>query len=308
MFVKLIFKKGGLFMRSGFFEIKMSADAPGTLDIYIYSDVEPDGWDWWTGEYVKSETSANAIREKLEEAGDVENINIYINSLGGSVMEGLAIYNQLKRHEAYKTVYIDGFACSIASVIAMCGDKVIMPRNTLMMVHNAWTFAYGNAAELRKAADDLDVINNAVVSSYLMKSDGKIDAAGLKELLDAETFLTAEECIQYGFADEFAENDADMENAKKEIERVSNSGAGHSAYKKTAERVAARVGATVPTARNAAAEANHPPARDNHGCSDDATHAGDIAHAGDRGRSPLQEDVMFENRAVALFEKYLNIR
>ena len=91
----------------------------------------------------------------------MKQINIYINSRGGSVFEGTAIYNQLRRHPAHKTVYVDGFACSIASVIAMAGDEVVMPRNALMMVHNAMMGVWGNAAELRKAADDLDKINEA---------------------------------------------------------------------------------------------------------------------------------------------------
>ena len=76
---------------------------------------------------------------------DASEIRIYINSYGGSVFEGTAIYNQLKRHPAHKTVYVDGFACSIASVIAMAGDEVVMPRNTMMMIHNMWSCVCGNA-------------------------------------------------------------------------------------------------------------------------------------------------------------------
>ena len=109
-------------------EIKQKAETD-ELDLYIYGDVENDGYDFWTGEVIRSETSANAFREALEENPGVVQINIYINSYGGSVFEGTAIYNQLKRHPAHKTVYIDGFACSIASVIAMAGDEVVMPRN-----------------------------------------------------------------------------------------------------------------------------------------------------------------------------------
>lgn len=81
--------------------------------------------DWWTGETTESETSSKYIKNKLEEAGDIQTIQVFINSYGGSIKEGLGIYNQLKRHPAQKVVYIDGFACSIASEIAMVGDKVI---------------------------------------------------------------------------------------------------------------------------------------------------------------------------------------
>lgn len=194
------------------------AAAAKTLDLYIYTDVEGDGYDWWTGETVKSETSAAAFREKLAAAGAVENINIYINSLGGSVMEGTAIYNQLKRHPAQKTVYIDGFACSVASVIAMAGDKIVMPKNTAMMIHNMWTFTWGNAKQLRKAADDLDTLMEANRQAYLQKAGEKLTEDKLIEMLDAETWLTAEQCIEFGLADEFAAADVDLTEAKQMLE------------------------------------------------------------------------------------------
>ena len=193
-------------------EIKQSA-TPGTLDLYIYGEVQGDSKDWWTGQIIKSETSANHFREELSKYPDVTQINIYINSYGGSVFEGTAIYNQLKRHDAHKTVYVDGFACSIASVIAMAGDEVVMPRNALMMIHNMWMGVFGNAAELRKAADDLDVINTAGRGAYLEKAGDRLDEATLVSMMDAETWLTAEQCIQYGLADRYAEKDADMQNA-----------------------------------------------------------------------------------------------
>lgn len=203
-------------MRRRTWEIKQSASLPNALDMYIYGTVESDYYTWW-GDKVKSETSANHFREELAKYPNASEINIYINSLGGSVLEGTAIYNQLKRHKAFKTVYIDGFACSIASVIAMAGDKVVMPRNTMMMIHNPWTIAVGNAAEMRKAADDLDTIGEASRQAYLVKSGGKLSEEKLIEMLDAETYLTAEKCIEYGLADEFAD-DIDLEAAKKALE------------------------------------------------------------------------------------------
>lgn len=126
--------------RKNMWEIKQAAQQSGVLEIYIYGDVESDGYDWWTDEVIRSETSANTFREELAKYADIAEIKLYINSYGGSVFEGTAIYNQLKRHPAKKTVYIDGFACSIASVIAMAGDEIIMPRNALMMIHNMWMF------------------------------------------------------------------------------------------------------------------------------------------------------------------------
>lgn len=203
-----------------FWELKQKADIPDTLELYIYSDVQSDYFDWFEWEMKKSETSAEYFREQLEAYKDVKQINIYINSLGGSVLEGVAIYNQLKRHPAHKTVYVDGFACSIASVIAMAADKVIMPKNTVMMIHNAWTYTSGNAAQLRKQADDLDVLNEASRQAYLLKSGGKITEEKLCELLDAETYLTASQCMEYGFADEFAEVEADVDAAKQMLQQA----------------------------------------------------------------------------------------
>ena len=199
-------------------ELKQSA-TPNTLELYIYGEVEPDVKNWW-GEVLRSETSANHLRDELASHPNVTQINIYINSNGGSVFEGTAIYNQLKRHPAYKTVYVDGFACSIASVVAMAGDTVIMPRNTMMMVHNMLMGVYGNAAELRKYANDLDTITAAGRQAYLTKSNGKISEEQLIELMDAETWLTAEQCIAYGLADEYAEADADMADATEVLKNA----------------------------------------------------------------------------------------
>lgn len=206
-------------MRERMWELKQAA-SPGTLELYIYGDVEGDSYDWWRDEVIRSETSANAFRDALAAHPDVKQIDLYINSYGGSVFEGTAIYNQLRRHPAHKTVYVDGFACSIASVIAMAGDEVVMPRNTLMMIHNMWMGAVGNAAELRKAADDLDVINAAGRQAYLEKAGDKLDEAALSAMMDAETWLTAEQCLEYGLADRYADADADMSGAAAVLQRA----------------------------------------------------------------------------------------
>lgn len=206
-------------MRTRMWEIKQQAE-PGVLDLYIYGDVEGDGYDWWTDEVIRSETSANTFREELAAHPNVSQINIYINSRGGSVFEGTAIYNQLRRHPAHKTVYVDGFACSIASVIAMAGDEVVMPRNALMMVHNAMMGVWGNAAELRKAADDLDKINEAGREAYLQKAGDKLTPELIAQMEDDETWLTAEECIQYGLADRYADRETDMSQAAEVLQKA----------------------------------------------------------------------------------------
>ena len=173
----------------------------GAANLYIYSEVESDGVNYFTGEEIKSETSAKHFKEELDKLGNVSQINVYINSKGGDVGEGIGIYSQLKRHKAHKTAYIDGYACSVASVIPMACDEVVISPPATMMIHPAWSIAMGNAAELRKCADDLDKITESTKQAYLLKSGGKISAAKLTELMNAETWLTAQECIKYGFAD-----------------------------------------------------------------------------------------------------------
>ncbi|MGJ8756262.1 head maturation protease, ClpP-related [Clostridium botulinum] len=195
-------------MNKSVYLIKQSA-TPNTLDLYIYDYVEGDSYNYWSDEKIESQTSANYIQKQLEESKDVTQINIYINSYGGEVKEGLAIYNQLKRHTAQKIVYIDGFACSIASVIAMAGDKIVMGNNTLMMIHHASMGAWGNAEELRKTANDLDVIDKASCSSYLTKAGDKLSEETLNQLLDNQTWLNAEQCLQYGLCDEIAGKEDD---------------------------------------------------------------------------------------------------
>jgi len=200
-------------------KFKQAAQAD-TLDLYIYGNVEGIGIDWVNMTYVESENSAKFFREELSKHLDAKQINIYINSYGGSVFEGTAIYNQLKRHTAQKTVYIDGFACSIASVIAMVGDKIVMPKNAMMMIHNMWNVVMGNAKELRKAADDLDTISEGNRQAYLQKAGDKLAEADLIKMLDAETWLTAEQCIGYGLADEYAEKEADLTKSKQMLQKA----------------------------------------------------------------------------------------
>lgn len=201
-------------------EIRASAETERKADIYVYGDIESDGYNFWTGEAIRAENSANAFRDKLAEMGDLDEIDIYINSTGGSVFEGVAIYNQLRRVSAKKVVHIDGFACSIASVIAMAGDEIVMPRNALMMIHNAWTYACGNADELRKSADDLEIVSAAMSTAYLDKSGGKLDKDKLAEMLRNETWLSAEDCLAYGLCDRIDERDADMADAAAKMDKV----------------------------------------------------------------------------------------
>lgn len=175
--------------------MKASTDGK-TADIFIYGEITKWAWE------ELGEVSSITFKKELDALGDdVETINLYINSPGGSVFEGLAIGNMLKRHKARVIAHVDALAASIASVIAMFADEVRMASNSLMMIHNAWTWASGNAEQLRKAADDIERINESVIQSYLDKAGDKLNNDTLKSLLDAETWLSAEEAFNYGLCD-----------------------------------------------------------------------------------------------------------
>ena len=195
--------------------------AKKTIDLHIYDVVTDVEYDWDKGIFKTAEASSKHVRELLEQNKDADEINIYINSAGGSVYEGLAIYNQLKRAEAHKTVYVDGFACSIASVIAMAGDRVVMPKASMMMIHNAWTVAIGNAKELRKTADDLDLMSDTMANAYLEKSNGKADEKKIRQLMNAESYLPASQCYELGLCDEISgESESEAEKAVAEVKKT----------------------------------------------------------------------------------------
>lgn len=139
------------------------------------------------------------IRDVEAAGDDIELIEVTINSRGGEVDHGLAIYNYLKSHSAAVSVRIDGIAASAASMIALAGDEIIMPENTLMMVHNPWTFAAGNAKQLRKTAEDLEKFEKSLLATYMARTNKSEEE--IYTLLDEETWLTAAEAVELGFAD-----------------------------------------------------------------------------------------------------------
>ena len=174
-----------------YFQLTTSED--GTIaDLDIYGDISSCWWD-------DDAMSASKLSKQLDELGDVSQINVHINSYGGEVAEGLAIYSALRRHKARVRTTCDGFACSIASVIFMAGDERLMSDASLLMIHNAWTSAWGvNAADLRKLADDMDTITSASKSAYMARVS--ITEDELTELMDAETWISPADAGDMGFA------------------------------------------------------------------------------------------------------------
>lgn len=190
-----------------YWEMKKQQNNKAT--VYITGDIVSQEW-------VDDDTSASGFKQDLDKLGSVDNIDLHINSGGGSVFDGIAIFNMLKSNPAKITVYVDALAASIASVIAMAGDEIIMPSNSMLMIHNPWTQAIGNAKELRKMADDLDQIGKSSRQSYLSKTGDKLSEEDLMQLLDDETWLTAQEAVDYGFADEIVESNQMAASINKE--------------------------------------------------------------------------------------------
>lgn len=148
--------------------------------------------------------TAQQFAKDLKALGNnLKQINLHIHSPGGDVFDGIAIYNLLKNHPANKTVYIDGLAASMASVIAMAGNEIIMPENAMMMIHKPWGIQGGDADDMRKYADLLDKVESTLITAYTAKT-GKSET-DLAEMLKEETWLTGKECIEQGFADKLAD-------------------------------------------------------------------------------------------------------
>lgn len=171
--------------KNTWFQIK--AAAPGAVEIAVRGYIGE--WDLTDRDFIAG----------LDALGEVTDITVRINSRGGEVDHALSIFNALKSHPAKITCRIEGVAMSAASIIAMAGDEIIMPANTMMMIHNPWTYAQGDANELREVADVLDKFGQLLLTTYTDRT-GK-SAEEIQILLDEETYMTAAEAVELGFAD-----------------------------------------------------------------------------------------------------------
>lgn len=172
-------------MKKNWYRITAKADKPS--EIVLYDEIGAFG------------ISAKDFLTDLQGLGDAESITLRINSPGGSVFDGIAIHNALKRHQAKVTVFIDGIAASIASVIAMAGDEVIMPENAMLMIHDPSGLVWGTATDMRAMAEALDRMKSGLVAAYRDKSG--IEDAEIENLMARETWITAQEAVALGFAD-----------------------------------------------------------------------------------------------------------
>jgi len=174
-----------------------ASDGDAERSIGIYDVI---GYDYWTGDGVTAKRIAGALRSMG--AGPV---TVYINSPGGDMFEGLAIYNLLREHDGEITVKVLGLAASAASIIAMAGDKVQIARAGFLMIHNAWVMAIGNRNDLIEVAGTLKPFDDAMASIYAARTGEEQKA--MAKLMDAETWIGGEAAVEGGFADELLPSD-----------------------------------------------------------------------------------------------------
>lgn len=172
-------------------------------DLYINGDITKGfqlfGLDFGQDTDVAYQDVVEALNDLPSEVTDID---VHINSYGGEVAEGVAIYNALKSHDAHVTTVCEGFACSVASVIFMAGDTRVMRASSLLMLHNASMGARGDANVHRKAADDLDVITELSKTAYLSHATESLTREKLTQVMDAETWVSPEQALEWGLATE----------------------------------------------------------------------------------------------------------
>lgn len=169
----------------------------GVTDLFIFGDIT--SWEW-----LESDVSSFSMMKEMAEVDTP--LVVHINSYGDEVAEGLAMYNLLKQHKHEVTTICEGFACSAASVIFMAGTKRIMPKTSLLLIHNAWSNTAGDSVALKKAAEDLEKITMPSIEIY--KSVSNLDENKIREMMDREEWITADEALAYGFATEIKEEEA----------------------------------------------------------------------------------------------------
>lgn len=165
-------------------------------DLCFFGDISSESLGEWQ-KYYPEDKAPKDVQDFLDQLDGISRINVHINSGGGSVFGGIAIYNILKRYDAEITVYVEGIAASIASVIAMAGDRIIIPANAQMMIHKPSSIAWGNADEMRKEADILDGCQKVILNTYMEHVKEGVTAEDINALINAETWKNGEEWQEY---------------------------------------------------------------------------------------------------------------
>jgi len=222
---------------------EMKALENGTAEIYMYGEIS--SYDYW-----EEDITPTNFKKDLDALGEIKTLNIYINSPGGSVFAGQAIYNIIKRHPAKVNMHVDGLAASIASIILMAGDTITIPSNAMIMIHDPWNIAMGNARDMRKMADDLDNIAKSLIAVYVEKTG--LSEEEITGMMNAETWLTGKEAVEKGFADHVESEKAIAACLKDGILNINNQAMDFSRFKNAPKiMVSNQVNTEVPAAPTA---------------------------------------------------------
>ena len=211
-------------------------EADGKYQLFIYDTITKYGnFNWETWDYEDSETSANRIREILQEIPEGSELEIHINSNGGEAFEAITIYNLLCQYKGKKTSIVDGAAHSAAFIIPFACDHRKMGRGTAALFHNMWTCVQGNAVQLRQAADRLDKLMESNRQIYLERAKN-ITEEEIIDLMEKETMLTPEMCLEYGFCDEvtgyMADGEKQIADMQKRTEQIKQIASANEAFQK----------------------------------------------------------------------------
>lgn len=185
-------KRTNKLKNSGSIEIKNQTE--NTADLYFYGDIVSESWQ---SEWYEDDMCPKDVVKFLEQLDNVSTINVHFNSGGGAVFAGIAIGRILKNHSAEVIGYDDGIAASIAGVMLMYCDKVIVPRDAMFMMHKPLTICIGNADDMRKEADILDQCQKIILNVFMDKVKEGVTEDQIDELINKETWLNGEELQKY---------------------------------------------------------------------------------------------------------------
>lgn len=184
-------------MKNKFYEFKNITSSEA--DLFVYGEIVDDDTDWWTGEKDPSMVGLLSFKEELDNIGNVQKLNVYINSPGGDVFTASTMINMLQRVKDKGTIinaYVDGLSASAASFLMMVADNINLYKNSIVMVHKPMSFAFGNANEMQKTIDALNKIEESVMMPMYMNKS-KVKEEEIKSLIDAETWLSAKDMDKY---------------------------------------------------------------------------------------------------------------
>jgi ATP-dependent Clp protease protease subunit len=178
----------------------VNKDGGSRFELYLYGAIVENGWKW-----DDSEVTPNDFKAELEKTEGAKNLDIFVNSPGGHIFAGLAIYHMINRHPAYVTAHIDGISASIANVITMAADKIVMPKTSLMLAHKPLfgVMGYFNADDFLSFVLELNKLEVPIAEAYKAKTG--LSSEKIAEILAKDAFMGAEEAIDLGFADEFGD-------------------------------------------------------------------------------------------------------